>query len=144
MDSSPARRPDSCCAEALIRSSVQGFFFFQPTRAVENWCTADSSGCTNLTAMEVDPEILRAFGGQVDNAAALIREADVGTTVATAADGLDGSTTQWAARLVGAHVTEIAGRIATEVSDMGTAVRGAGNSYEVTDHELADSFDGIF
>ena len=94
--------------------------------------------------MEVDPEILRAFAGQVDNAAALIREADVGTKVATAADGLDGSTTQWTARLVGAHVKDITDQIATNVRDMGTAVRGAGNSYEVTDADLAVSFDGIF
>ncbi|MDZ4234730.1 MAG: type VII secretion target [Dietzia sp.] len=94
--------------------------------------------------MEVDPEILRAFAGQVDSAAALIRDADVGTKVGTAADGLDGSTTQWAARLVGAHVIEIADQIATHVGDMATAVRGAGNSYEVTDTDLADSFEGIF
>ncbi|MGB2923601.1 MAG: type VII secretion target [Mycobacterium sp.] len=94
--------------------------------------------------MEVDPEILRAFAGQVDNTAGLIRDADVGTTVATAADGLDGSATQWAARLVGAHVTEIVDQIASNVADMGTAVRGAANSYEVTDTDLADSFEGIF
>lgn len=64
--------------------------------------------------MEVDPEILRAFAGQVDNAATLIREADVGT------------------------------KVTTNVSDMGTAVRRAGNAYGVTDDELAVSFDGIF
>ena len=94
--------------------------------------------------MEVDPDILRSFAGQVDNTAALIRDADVGTKVATAADGLDGSTTRWAARLVGAHVTELTDQIATNVGDMGTAVRGSANSYEVTDTDLADSFEGIF
>ena len=94
--------------------------------------------------MEVDPEILRAFAGQVDIASGVIREADVGTKVTTAADGLDGSTTQWAARLVGAHVTEVVDQIAAHVADMGTAVRGAGNAYEVTDEDLAGSFDGIF
>lgn len=94
--------------------------------------------------MEVDPDILRAFAGRVDIASGLIREADVGGTVAGAADGLDGSTTQWAARLVGAHVKEVAERIATNVSDMGSAVRGAGNTYEVTDADLADSFQEIF
>lgn len=89
--------------------------------------------------------MLRAFAGQVDLASALIREAHVGTKVANAADGLDGSTTQWAAaRLVGAHVMEIADQIATHVDDVGVAVRGAGNSYEVTDDDLAASFDGIF
>ena len=44
--------------------------------------------------MEVDPEVLRAFAGQVDTASGLIREADIGAKVGTAADGLDGSTTQ--------------------------------------------------
>ncbi|WP_135459523.1 type VII secretion target [Mycobacterium sp. DL99] len=94
--------------------------------------------------MEVDPEVLRAFAGQVDIASGLIREADVGSKVSTAADGLDGSTTQWAAQLVGAHVKQVAEKIATSVNDMGTAVRGAGNSYEVTDGGLAGSFGKIF
>ena len=54
-------------------------------------------------AMQVDPEVLRAFAGQVDTASALIKSADVGHKVSTAADQLDGSTTKWAARLVGGH-----------------------------------------
>lgn len=94
--------------------------------------------------VEVDPEILRAFAGQVDVASALIREADVGAKVASSADGLDGSTTQWAARLIGAHVKELADDIATNVHEMGTAVRGAGNAYEATDATLAGTFKGIF
>jgi hypothetical protein len=94
--------------------------------------------------MLVDPEILRAFAGQVETASSAIREADVGNKVTTAADGLDGSTTQWAARLVGAHVTEIANSIATNVNEMGVAVRGAGDTYEVTDADLAGNFRGIF
>ncbi|MCV7204730.1 hypothetical protein B7435_09790 [Mycolicibacterium peregrinum] len=94
--------------------------------------------------MEVDPEVLRAFAGQVEIASGLIREADVGNKVATAADGLDGSTTQWAARLVGAHVKEVAEKIATNVNNMGTAVRGAAGTYEVSDADLAGSFKGIF
>ena len=97
-----------------------------------------------MGAVEVDPEVLRAFAGQVDLASALIREAHVGTKVATAADGLDGSTTQWAARLVGAHVTQVVEQIEAQVSAMGIAVRGAGDAYEVTDGDLAASFDGIF
>lgn len=94
--------------------------------------------------MEVDPEILRAFAGQVGTASELIREADVGNRVATSADGLDGSTTQWAARLVGVHVKQAADDIAANVDAMGVAVRGAGDSYEVSDSGLADSFEGIF
>ena len=41
--------------------------------------------------MLVDPEVLRAFAGQVDAASSTIREADVGIKIATAADGLPGS-----------------------------------------------------
>jgi hypothetical protein len=92
----------------------------------------------------VDPEILKVFAGQVETASSTILEADVGNKVATAADGLAGSTTQWAARLVGGHVTEQANAIAANVSKMGQAVRGAGNAYEVTDSDLAGSFKGIF
>lgn len=94
--------------------------------------------------MEVDPEVLRAFAGQVEIASGLIREADVGNKVTTAADGLSGSTTQWATHLVGAHVKQVAEKIATNVNNMGTAVRGAGNTYEVNDADLAGSFKGIF
>ncbi len=94
--------------------------------------------------MEVDPEILRAFAGQVDIASGMIQEADAGSKVASSADALDGATTQWAARLVGAHVGEVADEIATNVSDMAAAVRGASNAYEVTDAGLANDFDKIF
>lgn len=94
--------------------------------------------------MEVDPEILRAFAGQVDAASCAVREADVGHRVNTAADGLPGSTTQWAVRLVGVHVGAQANAIAANLTEMGQAVRGAGNTYEVTDEDLAGSFKGIF
>jgi uncharacterized protein YukE len=94
--------------------------------------------------MLVDPELLRAFAGQVDTASSTIHEIDVGNKVSAAADGLPGSTTQWAARLVGGHVTEQATAIATNVAKMGQAVRGASNTYEVTDSDLAGSFKGIF
>lgn len=92
----------------------------------------------------VDPDILRAFADQVDSASATIREADVGNNAAAAGDGLPGSSTQWAARLVGAHLGEQANAIASNVTKMGSAVRGAGNTYEVTDSDLAGSFTGIF
>ncbi|UXA13162.1 hypothetical protein KXD97_04795 [Mycobacterium sp. SMC-8] len=94
--------------------------------------------------MEVDPDVLRAFAGQADIASGRIHEADVGGKVSSAADGLDRSTTQWAAGLVGAHVDQLAGQIAANVAEMGTAVRGAGNTYEVTDQGLAERFVGIF
>ncbi|EKF21974.1 hypothetical protein C731_4040 [Mycolicibacterium hassiacum DSM 44199] len=94
--------------------------------------------------MEVDPNILRAFADQVGRAADRIRDADPGAKVSTAADSLPGSTTQWAARLVGGHVKTMADQIAAQIDAMGKAVRGAGDTYEVTDGDLANSFKGIF
>jgi hypothetical protein len=92
----------------------------------------------------VNPDLLRAFAGQVETASASIRSAGIGQTASTAADGIPGSTTQWAMRLVGDHVTQRANAIATNVTNMGLAVRGAGDTYEVEDDALAGSFDKLF
>jgi hypothetical protein len=92
----------------------------------------------------VNPELLRTFASQVDTASATIRSADVGHEATTAADGIPASTTQWAMRLVGTHLAERANAIAKNVADMGVAVRGAGDKYEVEDNALAGAFDGLF
>ncbi|OBG19429.1 hypothetical protein A5765_02300 [Mycolicibacterium celeriflavum] len=94
--------------------------------------------------MLVDPEILRAFAGHVDTVSGRITDAAVGPTITSAADGLPGSTTQWAARSVGEHFTQIADRLAQSVAKMGEAVRGAGDTFEVADATLASDFDGLF
>lgn len=94
--------------------------------------------------MLVDPDVLRAFADQVAIASNAIRDADAGQRVATSADGLDGSTTQWAARLVGEHIRILATGIAAGVNDMGVAVRGAGDRYEVSDADLSTTFIEIF
>ncbi|MCV7260358.1 type VII secretion target [Mycobacterium shimoidei] len=94
--------------------------------------------------MRVKPELLRGFAGQVETASAAIRSADVGQTVSTAADGLPGSATQWAARLVSAHIATVEGKIAENIAAMGAAVRGAGDRYEVEDDALAGTFKGLF
>jgi len=92
----------------------------------------------------VNPDLLWAFAGQVDTASTAIRDASVGHTASTAADGIPGSTTQWAMRLAGDHLTRQANAIAANVTDMGAAVRGAGGTYEVEDNALAGSFDKLF
>jgi Excreted virulence factor EspC, type VII ESX diderm len=92
----------------------------------------------------VNPELLRAFACQVDTASASVRSADVGHKATTAEDGIPVSTTQWAMRFVGAHLAERANAIAKNVTDMGIAVRGAGDKYEVDDTALAGAFDGLF
>jgi uncharacterized protein YukE len=94
--------------------------------------------------MQVDPQVLRALAGQVDSVAGVIRSADVGTKATTAADGLPASTTQWAAHSVGQHFTEMATKLADNVTKMGQAVRGAGDTFEAADDVLAGTFDGLF
>lgn len=97
-----------------------------------------------VAGLRVDPDVLRAFSDRVAIAANAIREANVGDKAKTAADGLSGSTTQWAVHLVGAHIAQLAENIATNINTMGTAVRGAGDKYEVTDNDLSNSFKKIF
>ena len=92
----------------------------------------------------VDPDILRAFAGQVDTTSTVIADGDAGAKVSTAADGLPGSTTQWAARLVGTHVGDQAAALAADVGRIGSAVRGSAGDYEVTDSDLAKNFQGLF
>jgi hypothetical protein len=92
----------------------------------------------------VNPELLRAFAAQVDTASASIRSTDAGRKATTAADGIPGSTTQWAMRVVGEHMTQKASDIAKNITDMGVAVRGAGDKFEVEDNTLAGAFDGLF
>jgi hypothetical protein len=92
----------------------------------------------------VNPELLRALAGQVDGVAAVITTADVGRTTCTAGDGLPGSTTQWAVRGVGEHFAQMADRMAQNVTRMGQAVRGAGDTFEVADDALASTLDGLF
>lgn len=94
--------------------------------------------------MLVDPEVLRAFAAQVDSAAASISGLDVSGAATTSADGLPGSSTQWAARQVGHHLGLAAKDIAKDIQNMGVAVRGAGDRYEVDDAALAGIFKQLF
>ncbi|OBB76233.1 hypothetical protein [Mycolicibacterium monacense] len=74
--------------------------------------------------MLVDPEILRAFAGQVESAAADIGAADVGAIFSSGGDALPGSTTQMT-------------RLSPRVMTMATAVRGAGDTFDLADDALA-------
>jgi hypothetical protein len=92
----------------------------------------------------VDPEVLRAFAAQVDAVAATITGLDVGGAATTAADGVAGSATQWAARQVGHHLGLAANDVVKDVEYMGSAVHGAGDRYEVDDATLAGTFKQLF
>ena len=94
--------------------------------------------------MLVDPEVLRAFAAQVDAVAHSISGIDVDSAATTAADGLPGSETQWAARQIGHHLGLAAKDIVKDITSMGEAVRGAGDRYEVDDSVLAGTFKQLF
>jgi hypothetical protein len=94
--------------------------------------------------MRVDPQVLRAFAGRVDTASTKIAGAALGHAVSVAGDGLPGSATQWAARLVGEHIAMLEAKFATGVGDMRAAVHGAGDRYEAEDDALSREFDGLF
>lgn len=94
--------------------------------------------------MLVNPEVLRALAGQVDAAGSTITSAGVGNKARSAGDGLPGSTIQWATQTVGEHLSQMATKLADNVTKMGQAVRGAGDAFEVTDDALAGDFDGLF
>jgi excreted virulence factor EspC (type VII ESX diderm) len=92
----------------------------------------------------VNPEVLRAFAAQVDSVAKTIGGLDVSNAATTAGDGLPGSSTQWAARQVGHHLGLAAKDIVKDIENMGRAVRGAGDRYEVDDAALAGIFKQLF
>lgn len=94
--------------------------------------------------MLVDPEVLKAFAAQVDDAAAALKGLDVAGTATMSADGLPGSTTQWAARQVGHHLGLSATDIVSDIRTMASAVRGAGDRYQVEDSDLAGTFKHLF
>lgn len=94
--------------------------------------------------MLVNPELLRAFAGQVDQASTAMKDLNVDGVASGAADGLPGSSTQWATRQVGDHVYLAAKDIIDDVTSMGFAVRGAGDTYEVEDGALAEGFKRLF
>ena len=94
--------------------------------------------------MFVNPDLLRRLAALVQEASTAITGADLGDKASLPADGLAGSTTDWAARLVGAHINHVAGEIAKNVHDMGVAVRGAGDMFDVTDDALAGLFNRLF
>lgn len=94
--------------------------------------------------MLVDPDVLRAFAAQVDAVANTIRGLEVASTATTSADGLPGSETQWSARQIGEHLGLAASDVVNDILAMGSAVRGAGDRYEVEDGALADTFKRLF
>ncbi|MDT5337373.1 MAG: hypothetical protein QOD90_2878 [Mycobacterium sp.] len=94
--------------------------------------------------MLVNPDLLRAFAGQVDHASAEMNGLNVDGVAGGAADGLPGSETQWAVREIGDHVYLAAKDIIDDVSAIGVAVRGAGDRYEVEDAALASGFGRLF
>lgn len=100
---------------------------------------------TNINGgvMRVDPDVLRSLANQADDAASALVTADLGGKAQRAADCVDGSSTQWAARLVAMELRSRAESISESITAIGAAVRGAGNTFEVEDEALAGTFERL-
>ncbi|MDY6810882.1 MAG: type VII secretion target [Actinomycetota bacterium] len=94
--------------------------------------------------MLVDPDVLRSLSAQSAEAAAGIGTADVAGVTARAADGLNGSTTQWATRLIATHLHQQSESLVENMDAIGKAVRGAGDTFNVTDQDLAAGLNGLW
>ncbi|ATL70035.1 hypothetical protein CRH09_31475 [Nocardia terpenica] len=90
--------------------------------------------------MLVDPAILRAFAVQVGEASKALTDAGLKDKVFGSGDGVGGSALQWAVHGLGVNLDAPLAKFATEVGWMGDAVRGAADTFEVSDEELAGRF----
>ncbi|NKY60528.1 type VII secretion target [Nocardia flavorosea] len=93
--------------------------------------------------MEVDPEILRVFATEVDEASRTVREANLAGAFSTAFDGTSGSAAQWMAQRVGEVMKTPLTNFSDDIDDMATAVRGTAQDFQVEDETLAGRFTGI-
>lgn len=93
--------------------------------------------------MRVDPDVLRSLANQADDAASALVTADLGGKARRAADCVDGSSTQWAARLVAIELRSRAEGVSSSMTAIGVAVRGAGDTFEVEDAALAQTFENL-
>lgn len=94
--------------------------------------------------MDVDPIALKTFADQVDLAGTAITDANLAAIAAGGCDSIAGSTSQWAATLVGVHLGVLVDGHAKAVDAMGIAVRGAGDSFVVADDDLAEDFSALW
>lgn len=90
--------------------------------------------------MLVDPAILRTFANSVDGASQTVAATDLAGKIAAVFDGLPGSQAQWAARRTGEVVRTPLNEFTSDITSMGTSVRGAAGTYEVADEDLAGGF----
>ncbi|KZM74597.1 hypothetical protein AWN90_21175 [Nocardia terpenica] len=93
-----------------------------------------------MVCVLVDPAILRAFAVQVGEASKAVSDAGLKDKVFGSGDGVGGSALQWAAHGLGVNLDGPLAKFATEVGWMGDAVRGAADTFEVSDEELAGRF----
>lgn len=94
--------------------------------------------------MLVDPDVLRSLSGKATVAAEIITDTDLSAAVFAAADCMEHSSTQWAARLVSTHLGLRSDDLAGSAESMGRSVRGIGDAFEVDDNDLASDFERLW
>ncbi|GAA1456496.1 hypothetical protein GCM10009619_05610 [Williamsia maris] len=91
--------------------------------------------------MELDPSVVQAFSGQVHDASTAIGDTHLGAGVSASCDSLSGSTSQYAARLVGQFMSTLVDDHAANVARMGTSVTSAAETLVVQDSAVKADLD---
>lgn len=99
--------------------------------------TIQSSG----VRMELDPSVVHAFSRQVHDASTTIGDTHLGAGVTASCDSLSGSTSQYAARVVGQFMSSLVGDYAENVDRMGTSVTSAAETLVVQDSAVKADLD---
>ncbi|MBD0861055.1 hypothetical protein IA539_07480 [Gordonia sp. zg691] len=94
--------------------------------------------------MQVGPEILQALAGETDATASVITENSLAGKVVEAFAGMSGSTSAWAAQAADTFAGDLAKNLSEGFRALAAAARGAAETYEVSDRELADGIEKAF
>ena len=94
--------------------------------------------------MELDPSVVQAFSGQVHDASTAIGNTHLGAGVTAACDSLAGSTSQYAARLLGQFMSSLVTDFAANVDRMGTSVTSAAETLVVQDSAVKADLDNAW
>lgn len=91
----------------------------------------------------VDPGILRAFAGCVDECASTIESSDLPATFGRLAALMPGSSTAFVAAAADPVLQKSVDEMAAGYHSMGSAVRVGADTYQARDDELASELDAI-
>lgn len=94
--------------------------------------------------MKVDVQVLRDFSSTTSEAADTIDSNSLAGRIVGAFAGMQGSTSAWASHHVDAFAADAIAKLSNGFRALATSARGAADSFEVADTELAEQIDRTF